>query len=41
MGMKNKIFDVVIPTQEEIDVKDGKRRIVERHVFPRLCSREL
>lgn len=34
MGMKDKIFDVVIPTQEEIDVKDGKRRIVERHVFP-------
>ncbi|MEN4100050.1 MAG: transcription termination/antitermination protein NusG [Anaerolineaceae bacterium] len=34
MGMKDKIFDVVIPTQEEIEVKDGKRRIVERHVFP-------
>ncbi|WP_407944725.1 transcription termination/antitermination protein NusG [Ornatilinea apprima] len=34
MGMKDKIFDVVIPTQEEIDVKDGKRRVVERHVFP-------
>src|SRR6185369_5519828 len=24
MGMKDKIFDVVIPTQEEIEVKDGK-----------------
>lgn len=34
MGMKDMIFDVVIPTQEEIDVKDGKRRTVERHVFP-------
>jgi len=34
MGMKDKIFDVVIPTQEEIEVKDGKRRTVERHVFP-------
>ena len=34
MGMKEKIFDVVIPTQEEIEVKDGKRRTVERHVFP-------
>lgn len=34
MGMKDRIFDVVIPTQEEIDVKDGKRRVVERHVFP-------
>jgi transcriptional antiterminator NusG len=34
MGMKEKIFDVVIPTQEEIEVKDGKRRSIERHVFP-------
>jgi transcriptional antiterminator NusG len=34
MGMKDKIFDVIIPTQEEIEVKEGKRRTVERHVFP-------
>jgi len=34
MGMKDKIFDVVIPTQEEIEVRDGRRRSVERHVFP-------
>lgn len=34
MGMKDKIFDVVIPTQEEIEVKDGKRKTVERHIFP-------
>ena len=34
MGMKDKIFDVVIPTQEEIEVKEGKRKVVERHVFP-------
>lgn len=34
MAMKDKIFDVVIPTQEEIEVRDGKRRTVERHVFP-------
>ncbi len=34
MGMKEKIFDVVIPTQEEIEVKDGKRKTVERHIFP-------
>jgi transcriptional antiterminator NusG len=34
MGMKDKIFDVVITTQEEIEVKDGKRRTVERHIFP-------
>ena len=34
MAMKDKIFDVVIPTQEEIEVRDGKHRTVERHVFP-------
>jgi len=34
MGMKDSIFDVVIPTQEEIEVRDGKRRSIERHVFP-------
>ena len=34
MGMKNMIFDVVIPTQDEIEVRDGKRRTVERHIFP-------
>lgn len=34
MGMKNQIFDVVVPTEEEIEVKEGKRRTVERRVFP-------
>jgi transcriptional antiterminator NusG len=34
MDMQDKIFDVVIPTQEEIEVRDGKRRSIERHVFP-------
>jgi len=34
MRMQDKIFQVVIPTVEEIEVKDGKRRTVERRVFP-------
>jgi len=34
MGMKEKIFDVFVPTEEEIEVKEGKRRTVERRVFP-------
>jgi transcriptional antiterminator NusG len=34
MGMKGKIFDVVVPTEEELEVRDGKRRTVERRVFP-------
>jgi transcription termination/antitermination protein NusG len=34
MGMTDSIFDVVVPTETEIEVKDGKRREVERRVFP-------
>jgi transcriptional antiterminator NusG len=34
MGMANQIFQVVVPTEEEIEVKEGKRRTVERRVFP-------
>ncbi len=34
MGMQDKIFDVVVPTEEEIEVKEGKRRTIERRVFP-------
>ncbi len=34
MGMRDRIFDVIIPTEEEIEVKDGKRRSVERHMYP-------
>ncbi len=34
MGMKDQVFDVVVPTQEEVEVRDGKRRTVERHIFP-------
>ncbi len=34
MRMQDKIFQVVVPTEEEIEVKDGKRRTVERRVFP-------
>jgi transcriptional antiterminator NusG len=34
MGMQDRIFDVVVPTEEQIEIKDGKRRNVERRVFP-------
>lgn len=34
MSMADKIFDVVVPTEQEIEIKDGKRRTVERRVFP-------
>lgn len=34
MGMLDKIFDVIVPTEEEIEVKEGKRKKVEKRVFP-------
>ena len=34
MQMEDQIFQVVVPTEDEIEVRDGKRRVVERRVFP-------
>ncbi len=34
MGVRDKIYQVVIPTEEEIEIKDGQRRTVQRKVFP-------
>lgn len=34
MGMQDQIFQVVVPTEEEIELKDGQRRTTERRVFP-------
>lgn len=34
MGMQDKIFEVLVPTEEAVEVKDGKRRTVQRKVFP-------
>lgn len=34
MGMQDKIFRVVIPEEEETDIKDGKKKTVMRKTFP-------
>jgi transcriptional antiterminator NusG len=34
MQMQDQIFQVVVPTEDEIEVRDGKRRVIERRVFP-------
>jgi transcriptional antiterminator NusG len=34
MEMQDKIFQVVVPTEEEVELKDGHRRTIERRVFP-------
>ncbi len=32
--MADKIFDVIVPKENQIEIKNGKRRIVERRIFP-------
>ena len=34
MDLQDKIFRVVVPTEEEIEIKEGKRRSVRRKIFP-------
>jgi transcriptional antiterminator NusG len=34
MDVRDKIFQVVIPMEGEVEVKDGQRRTVQRKVFP-------
>jgi transcription termination/antitermination protein NusG len=34
MDMGDKIFQVLVPTEEEIEIKNGKRHPVERKVYP-------
>lgn len=34
LGMEDQIFRIEIPVDKETEVKDGKKRVVERKVFP-------
>lgn len=34
MQMQNRIFNVVVPTEEEVELKDGVRRTTEKRIFP-------
>ena len=34
MGMQDKIFRVIVPEEEETDIKNGKKKTVKRKVFP-------
>jgi transcriptional antiterminator NusG len=34
MGMQDKIFEVVVPTEEEVELRDGQRHITERRIYP-------
>src|SRR5690606_32648630 len=34
MDLGDQIFEVIIPTEDEIEIKDGQRRTVSRKLFP-------
>ncbi len=34
MDMQDKIFRIMVPMEEEIEVKDGKKKLVKKKVFP-------
>lgn len=34
MGMEDKIFRIMVPMEEELEVKDGKKKLVKKKVFP-------
>lgn len=34
MGMQDKIFRIVVPEEEENEIKNGKKKVVKKKVFP-------
>ena len=34
MGMQDKIFRVIVPEEEETEIKNGKKKVVKKKVFP-------
>ncbi|MBU6415474.1 transcription termination/antitermination protein NusG [Patescibacteria group bacterium] len=34
LGMEDKIFSVLVPTEKSIKIKNGKRRVVEEKIYP-------
>ena len=34
LGMQDKIFNVIVPTEKKIKIKNGKRRVVEEKIYP-------
>ena len=34
LGMEDKIFSVIVPTEKKVRIKNGKRRVVEEKIYP-------
>ncbi|HEY8463871.1 MAG TPA: transcription termination/antitermination protein NusG [Bacillota bacterium] len=34
MAMEDKIFRILVPTEEELEIRDGKRKVIKKKIFP-------
>lgn len=34
LGMQDRIFNVMVPTEKQIEIKNGKRKTVDKKIFP-------
>lgn len=34
MGMSDKIFRILVPMEDEVEIKDGKRKLTKRKIYP-------
>ncbi len=34
LGLSDRVFSVIVPTEKQIEIKNGRRRTVERKIFP-------
>jgi len=34
LGMQDKIFNVLVPKEKQIEIKNGKRKVVEKRIYP-------
>jgi len=34
LGMEDKIFDIIVPKEKKIKIKEGKRKVIEERIYP-------
>ncbi len=34
VGMENEIFRIMVPVEDEVEIKDGKKKVTKRKIFP-------
>ncbi|MFH1392700.1 MAG: transcription termination/antitermination protein NusG [bacterium] len=34
MAMENKIFNIIVPKEKKIKIKDGRRKVIDERIFP-------